>query len=1459
MAPAAWLVLLGLVPQDPDAREATRYFALPMARDTQELADAAKEHAEAGRYTEAVQALQRMLERHAHEVLAATRAGGASSTHVGATEWALAQLRALPEPARREYQARFGPRAAEALAQARAAPTRANLAAIPRFWPLTGAAIEAWWALGDFELESGRQEAAAQAYRRAQALAVGLGARTERSPARESWLAARGADSTLREPPAPSLPRGEAEHWSRPLDLTPFNREGPAIGRNLQPIALDDLVLVGTTLRLYALDAYSGALRWEAGPPPGWSALSRSAEASLFDGVADSLLYLAPAAENGIVVAVLQEPFTEYESDEWQSIQIMVAIPERRLHAYDIATGRELWNHAPPLAFDARERRWTWDGGGSYAQRMMVAGSPVLAGARVLVPCYRMQGRIDYHVACYELATGELLWSTPVVSGQRERNMFGRSVSEFCAAPLTVVGDRVLAQSELGTIASLDLFTGNIQWQATYPQIPLPKTRAYNAGSRNLTWRLTPPLVQGELILATPSDSEELVALRLADGAFVWSYPEEHLQALDHKTRQLGFRQLLGADESTLFLAGSKLTALQKPGGLASSAPFSPQWTEVVDRPDSSPRAQLFGAHVVAPNSLRREVYDRRTGARLAALSGSWSGGEVGNLCLVDGALFSLSNQGISGYFDWGVRLEQARRSAGPSAEAEVIGSAARLFVHRARLCLEEGALEEAQDALEEARTLYQRLRTRQPEVERAAELDCSALLAEILFRRQRGEAALSVLAEARRLARTPVELLPLLLREERIQRARGGPSRLAVLEEIEASAGEALLGADARLEAVLAWLPRTVTAGEPDPEAHPIPLRTWVALERAHELQRAGELGAALQDLHRALWGCGALELVPGVTLAALVRERIASLLALPEGPAAYAPFESEAGQLLEAARAQGAELAFEHVLSRYPHSAAAEAALLVRLDALEDGLASARLLVGALSLGGWNEERASDLLVRLATALGGAGNEAFETGLLGALARSRPEARSPLDAHGGRTLRQLAAEHGREPAVPSATPVRFRAGLTQSGNPLVGTAEFVGALRPDRQAPESAPIELHIYARRDELLAFSIAAPSEPAWRVALEEPLIAPTEQCALAPGLFLLGTRERLACLDEGGHERWSHPSPDDPVRAVRVESGVALARLRSNRVLAFDALFGLPLWSRTLEAGGDWSGPLAGEGRAVFFQPLAAQGTRVFVLELFRGRVLSELRLASQVQAPEESAWIAAGRLIVPEFQERPARLGAYALDDGRRAWTIEFGRDEELYAVLHSEGRAFPVTLAATLDAGTTNGGVYELDESLGSVRRLLPLKPGERLLGLTASSTLELQAPYVFPFTYAESERSVPIRAVHLAQGLAWSWSLPIAPQEVYDPRNLALPAVSEELVALAYQARRPGGAPSAEATIVLLDKRTGRKVDTLLLADPFGQSNRLSLRGLGSALFVTGHGSPTRGAGLSILETHR
>jgi hypothetical protein len=73
---------------------------------------------------------------------------------------------------------------------------------------------------------------------------------------------------------------------------------------------------------------------------------------------------------------------------------------------------------------------------------------------------------------------------------------------------------------------------------------------------------------------------------------------------------------------------------------------------------------------------------------------------------------------------------------------------------------------------------------------------------------------------------------------------------------------------------------------------------------------------------------------------------------------------------------------------------------------------------------------------------------------------------------------------------------------------------------------------------------------------------------------------------------------------------------------------------------------------------------------------------------------------------------------------------------------------------------------------------------------------------------------------------------------------------------VAVAYAVRRSNG---QGVEIVFVDKRAGKKVDTVNLEGAFSQANQLELRGLGEALFVVGKSSAPRGACLEILERLR
>src|SRR5262249_31288158 len=153
-----------------------------------------------------------------------------------------------------------------------------------------------------------------------------------------------------------------------------------------------------------------------------------------------------------------------HPTEDWQGITISTALPERRLFAFDLATGLPLWDHAPPPS---------WDGvNGDFAERMSVTGSPLVVGERVLVSCMSDESSIDYHVACYRIETGQLLWDRFVVRGQEERTNFEYLVREFAPPPLvSAPGQRVVTETGLGVVAALDAATGELLWRTEYPAI----------------------------------------------------------------------------------------------------------------------------------------------------------------------------------------------------------------------------------------------------------------------------------------------------------------------------------------------------------------------------------------------------------------------------------------------------------------------------------------------------------------------------------------------------------------------------------------------------------------------------------------------------------------------------------------------------------------------------------------------------------------------------------------------------------------------------------------------------------------------------------------------------------------------------------------------------------------------------------------------------------------------------
>lgn len=1482
--------------------EAVRSFSIPLAREARRRAEDAREHVGAKRWGSAIAELQTILEEHHGDLLPAEWRASASrpsqyAAYPGAAEWARTTLKALPEEARTAYEERFGGRAREALEQARAAGDVTALTTVAKRWPLTRAARAAWWTLGDLELERGSVPEALFAWERALDLVtlagepVPDGAEQRRELARrlggpEAFTEKTGfrdeglPTDRLTRGTAPSIPRIDADSWSLELDLTPFRetRRGSPYRHNLHPVLADDSVLVNTSWWIYCIDSFTGQIRWWSGPPKGWSDVPRQELNEYFGSIDVDQLSLRPAVGGGVVVGLMQVPFSRTPKTEWQRHSIFARIPERRLHAFDIETGEELWHHDPILDWDDRRDQWLIDDGkNSFAQRMSAAASPVIVGSRVLLPVVQMQGRIAYHVACFELTTGERLWSTSLISGQRERNMFGRADLEFIASPLTVVGDRVIAQSELGTVAALDLFTGGILWESEYAQIAVGKSGYNSTADRDAVWRIAPPQVADDLVIATPSDCLELVGFELSDGRVHWGHRHRDLIKLDAGSRGVGFDTLIGADRDTVYFTGGKATALQKPGGFRARVEFQARWTESLEtsRPVLAPAPRLVADAIVIPQEDDRLVLDRWTGETRHALSGPWAREDYGNAVVGDGALYTLGRTRLNGFFDWEVLLDRQREllAAHPDDPAVILETAA-LFVRRARAVTEAGETVRARSILNEARKLLQPLIAAAGGPETASRRDRGS--AEAMHELLRLEAsvqvdladsqgALRTLAEARPLAPTLSDLRDTLLQEERILRSSPLRRRLEVLAEIETRCGELPLPAEIR-EGSLEWLIGeailTPVALDGWEEAE-LDMRAWVLLTRADASARERDPVGALRDLHEALARYGPIPLNESRRLGDLVCDRISRRLEL-DGHGIYREFEEDAATRAALAVEANDRDGLHEVLRLYPHSRVANDAnrhLLEWAYGAGETATVAEMLYGTTRRAEWLPEDRNLGLLRLGLLLAEEGNVDFLRGLAEVAPQERAGARAGLSPEDRERIAEFTS--GTPPPRPRPSRPQFTHDLQFTAH-HADHHDFIAELAvPDADDPDE---RVQVYLRGQKaLVGFSSAAPGADPW--SYEAPYdIQLSRIAATARGIFV-GSHDRIQALDVHGKRLWSRTIADARILTLNEHGGVVVAMVgetnRPARLMAFDAHGGIALWRISIPDPTGWLPPVLGEDVAVFLVKPHIGPSRAVIVDLYGGVVRREIELPRVNTRPSylaESSWIEEGRLVVPSFNSysraRPF-LVAFDLGSGDEYWRHEIAEGEEFYAIVESAGRNYVVTFTSALGRRPGKAGIYQLDLGLRNLRRIASLDVGEEPIGLKKGRRTSLGVPYLFVLSAAVSPsgNTTPVRALHLPDGRRWVYHLPVPPGELY-ATNMARPAVSEECVAFAWIRQNERDRSPLEVNLELVDLAGGFRRERRELYPRILRNEKIELFGLGEALLVHRSGGSIRTRGVDVLE---
>ncbi|HJM56717.1 MAG TPA: PQQ-binding-like beta-propeller repeat protein [Planctomycetota bacterium] len=1542
---------LGQEQDEDEAEGAQLAFQIYDTQAAAALVQDVRDHMAAQRWAEALTGLDLLLNEHGGEALGAQRhtfpgepwRESLHAVHEGAASWAARTLLGLPESARELYQRRHGARADRALQQALSDGEVSGLSQVARRWPGTHQSMAAWWALGDLEIERGERDLGLQAWWRAIVLDLGHdpGGHGSLSRDPEVW---KGALNELREQ-AGEVPLDEGlalrvgfalshlapgddvsgqglgpdqvagvtvlssergspdpgpavDTWSEPHLLEtgrthPFKNYSSG-KHSLYPVRLNDALYYSTSRRVHALDAFTGEELWSAPKDGlGWNNLKTDVADAFSEAIALQHSLVLPVASRGIVVAPLQVPRMFEDKTTYGDLEIIRIVPERRLFAFDAVSGEALWNHSPPPL---------WDGeSGSFPHRMSVVGPPVASGSRLLVPSAMLRGRIEFHLACYDLHSGELLWNTPLVTGQRPNNMFGRLLQEFVAPPPVVHGDQVLMQTQLGAICSVDLFTGEVQWKSLYEQIPFTPGTYYNQGDLRSLWRNMPPIVEGNTVLAAPFDSPHLLGLDLVSGTVLWEASHGELNAQAGIARGRGVLDaLVGAQGDRVYLAGSKVAAFQAPRGLDRQAPLSRAWIfPPINRLSSySPLPVMTHERMYVPGLQDIDCLDLASGRLLESIP---SASRPGNLLVGAGMLFNLSTYTLTAHFEWDHLLGQAReRAQATPDDRDGRHAFARLLFSRGQAAMSDQDFRTAARFLEEARGELRALVENDASPVAGA---YSSSLYEVLMAQARTQRlaadplrALRFLREARPLAASRSGQRKALLEEQAILRSRDVSEWLNVLSILErehaddridvvAPGGEA--GA-AEWNGRLIVVESSLAAEDAQPMPLAIPVGLWVAVERS---QLLGSKGAAqeLNDLHHILNRYAGVRLPSGgawAWAADRIGQRLRVGASLGEIIPEYAPFEKQAQVLLEKALTDGDRSGLKQIAHLFPHSKAARRASEERISLVraEGNVAElADIILTPLS-DNWSpqEATASELhyLLQLAQTLGENGNLELRAAWMSSLARRHPNLSLDLTGEGPRSLSEWAAD----PAwlAPDREPSPVLSATFDSTVEVVDPPSYksMKTLRPVGQVPMSlAPLAkqdgpraetVNLYCDGSRLYAISSDSAPQTSWRHFFDRPEARAVDALpshywnaiATSPGRVHAASIGSVATLDrETGELLWRWTSGTLSVVALDCISGVVVVREHTSepsgrynlRLTGLDAASGAKLWSFWFDGDRYHARPVLGEEHLVLLPKSSGTG-RIF--DLFTGRHVGQFQLTLSTLPTAKAAWIEEGRLILPNFLQvqRPAHNHVLALDldSGEQAWRVTLSEtpagDMELLRVIsHGDEHFLHLSPLDTSARSLQQAGLFELNTSLGALANspLARLNESDRLVGLELEGTRTvLDVPYVFAMGMPASRHENPyLRALHLPHGERWSTRLPESMLRATG--SMPLPAVSGSTVALAY--KKPTGAPGSigrEASLVFLDRRSGRILATKPMSPDMWRTSESGLffSVLDDALIVSG-----------------
>jgi outer membrane protein assembly factor BamB len=274
--------------------------------------------------------------------------------------------------------------------------------------------------------------------------------------------------------------------------------------------------------------------------------------------------------------------------------------------------GRLLWKAVP-------EDGWAYE------------GAPLVQGDDVYVAMRRSDIRPQAYVTCLDARTGARRWLQFVCAAETPaRGIF----AELTNGLLTLVGDTLYFNTNLGAVAALATASGRIRWLTTYPRaLKGHLLEPADHWARDLT----PCLADRGTLYVAPADTPYVFALAADNGQMLWRSSADLADVV----------HLLGVSEDCLIASGRKLHWIEGLGPDAGRV--RSQWPEGHEQIGYG-RGLLTPQHVWWPTRTNVFVFDRQSARLVRRIDLGPRGASGGHLLVADGRLLITGSDRLTAF-----------------------------------------------------------------------------------------------------------------------------------------------------------------------------------------------------------------------------------------------------------------------------------------------------------------------------------------------------------------------------------------------------------------------------------------------------------------------------------------------------------------------------------------------------------------------------------------------------------------------------------------------------------------------------------------------------------------------------------------------------------------------------------------------------------------------------------------